>query len=141
MLLALLGAFLDVPARVGRGAELLDRLRPGWAAEIDVERLDVGDARHCPLGQLYGNYREGRIALGIPGDDESCLYGFMSSVSWPIPILELLCRIEDACLGDAWVLEVRSRAGRDQSRLLPQAPPCRCRLSAAIETPLPALRE
>lgn len=41
------------------GAKLLDRLYPGWAYEIDLDRLDLLDPRQCILGQLVRNDGDG----------------------------------------------------------------------------------
>jgi len=40
-------------ADVQRAAALLDREQPGWAARIDVTRLNLRSPVHCILGQLY----------------------------------------------------------------------------------------
>lgn len=37
-----------------KGAKKLDEVRPGWEAEVDQERLDIGSCHDCVLGQLYG---------------------------------------------------------------------------------------
>lgn len=52
-------------ARVRRGAALLDRTKPGWAEEIDLEKLNLGSGTHCVLGQLYLSYRIGCRKLGL----------------------------------------------------------------------------
>lgn len=41
---------------VRHGAAHLDAVKPSWAAEIDLERLDMGRSCFCILGQLYNNY-------------------------------------------------------------------------------------
>lgn len=46
-------------ARVAAGAALLDRVRPGWEADIRLDDLNVLDCFACVLGQLYGNYGMG----------------------------------------------------------------------------------
>lgn len=46
--------YLHVTA-VHRGAKWLDKHMEGWAARLDLETLDLNDARVCVLGQL-GNY-------------------------------------------------------------------------------------
>lgn len=45
------------------GADLLDRVRPGWADKIDVETLDLSSCTRCVLGQMYGDYDIGLRAL------------------------------------------------------------------------------
>ena len=58
----------ELMTRVARGAELLDRRKPGWAAKINLDRLAMNSCDDCLLGQLYGNYFDGkgrlRISLG-----------------------------------------------------------------------------
>jgi len=48
-----------VPVRVAKGAQLLDRCRPGWAAEVDPDRLDLRLEEDDVLGQLYGTFHQG----------------------------------------------------------------------------------
>ena len=50
--------------RVERGVGLLDEHVPGWASRIDVARLDVRSPS-CVLGQLFGSYIDGHIALSL----------------------------------------------------------------------------
>jgi len=45
--------------RAKRGAELLDRVAPGWFKKIDTSTLNMGDCWLCVLGQVYGGYVEG----------------------------------------------------------------------------------
>ena len=42
--------------RVAAGAAYLDDNEPGWAARIDLNRLNLGSCFGCILGQLYGSY-------------------------------------------------------------------------------------
>jgi hypothetical protein len=51
--------------RVKRGAEVLDAVRPDWHHEIDLDHFDVGSGWNCVLGQLYGGYYAGLLALRI----------------------------------------------------------------------------
>lgn len=44
------------------GAQLLDKLVPGWHKRIDLERLNMVDINLCILGQLFGY--EVELALG-----------------------------------------------------------------------------
>lgn len=43
----------DFKARVRLGALLLDRLRPEWFSEIDLDKLDLSHGECCVLGQLF----------------------------------------------------------------------------------------
>lgn len=40
-------------ANVERAARALDAVRPGWASQIDLGRLDLGSCHACVLGQLF----------------------------------------------------------------------------------------
>ena len=56
-----------IPERVAAGAALLDRARPGWAAQVDAGRLDLFQHDHTDvLGQLYGHFDRGLAALAHP---------------------------------------------------------------------------
>jgi hypothetical protein len=48
-----------VHERVRRGAAYLDDVDPGWYRRVDSETLELGDGRHCILGQLHGEFRLG----------------------------------------------------------------------------------
>jgi hypothetical protein len=50
--------------RVARGVALLDEQVPEWASRIEVARLDVRSPS-CILGQLFGTYIDGHIALAL----------------------------------------------------------------------------
>jgi hypothetical protein len=89
--------------RVRRGAELLDRNYPGWAAKVPAdERLRMKLADRCVLGWLYGHFATGMRALSAPG----ALWSF-----------EIGARdYADAAhayrlLGDAWRAAIRARGG------------------------------
>lgn len=71
---------VDYAARVKRGAELLDRERPGWAREIDVHRLEVNSHCNCVLGQVYGTFLSGCFALGTHEEAEN---GFLVTFRSP----------------------------------------------------------
>jgi hypothetical protein len=73
----------DAPdVRVARGVALLDKRVPRWRDWIDADRLDVQSPR-CILGQLYGAYIDGHIALGLGPAVwiEGAYYGFVESSS------------------------------------------------------------
>lgn len=59
----------DYTERVARGAALLDEQEPGWAARIDVSRLDLESDCQCVLGQLHGSYRAGASLVFETGED------------------------------------------------------------------------
>jgi hypothetical protein len=43
-----------ITERVARGAAFLDEREPGWAARIDLGRLNMDICHRCVLGQLAG---------------------------------------------------------------------------------------
>jgi hypothetical protein len=109
--------------RVRRGAELLDRHRPGWEREVDIERLHMGNTVDCLLGQLYGDYESGWDTLGLWEPVERSAHGFNHGfyVYWPwqAPVFlwmaqmigfdRTLRRYEWQVLRDAWLAEIRAR--------------------------------
>ena len=52
--------------RVAAGAALLDERRPGWAADVDPDGLEMRGCLECVLGQLFGQYEQGLGRLDIP---------------------------------------------------------------------------
>jgi hypothetical protein len=48
---------------VARGIALLDKRTPGWRERLDPDRLAIASCEDCVLGQLYGDYFDGREAL------------------------------------------------------------------------------
>lgn len=53
----------EFPNTISEAAKLLDREVSGWANQIDVESLDMTEPERCILGQLFGNYANGRTSL------------------------------------------------------------------------------
>ena len=49
------------------GALFLDKRRPGWENEINVDRLNMEHGPQCVLGQLHETYWDGLAQLGITG--------------------------------------------------------------------------
>ncbi len=47
------GEKLPYPTSIPAAAKLLDEVKPGWANEIDMGRLDINDFNRCILGQLF----------------------------------------------------------------------------------------
>lgn len=59
--------------RVQTGVRWLDQHYPGWIGEINLDHLDMGDGRHCVLGQVYGDYFDAREELGLSHKDAAML--------------------------------------------------------------------
>jgi hypothetical protein len=122
--------------RVRRGAELLDRHRPGWEWQVDIEHLNLSDTDFCLLGQLYGDYHSGCDALGLGQGVERPAHGFNVEWPWQAPILWGIARLigfdrsihrrEFRLLRDAWVAAIRERQYTDAAfKIL--GDPCRTR--------------
>lgn len=58
-----------------RGAQLMDRARPGWARRVNRATLNIECGISCVLGQEYGCYQSGLNRLGF-GFYRALLYGF-----------------------------------------------------------------
>ena len=65
----------DIAERVAKGAALLDERQPGWPRWVNVATLDVDDCWRCPLGQVFGGYGSGVVALNL-SDHETIVHGF-----------------------------------------------------------------
>ena len=57
----------DIVEFVEKGVELLDKAKPDWYKEIDMEAFYISSCQQCILGQLFGNYTDGTIMLGVSG--------------------------------------------------------------------------
>lgn len=102
--------------RAAAGARHLDEHRPGWADRIDVDRLDLGDAYACIIGQLTGSFWSAE-AHALSGFDDSSFErerrygtaiarGFWIRPEWP----EGRTYTEvNAAMVEAWRSEVESR--------------------------------
>jgi hypothetical protein len=63
---------IDYAARVAKGAALLDKKRPGWEREIDLNRLDIQSGSSCVTAQLSGegHWCSGMDMLGLTAGDD-----------------------------------------------------------------------
>lgn len=71
--------------RIGRGVEVLDQQRPGWADEIQLEYLEMASGVSCVLGQVFDGYTTGLVELLSPeyeGNEYawSAEHGFVNDV-------------------------------------------------------------
>jgi hypothetical protein len=63
--------------RVENGIKFLDRVMPPkWRQKINLDELSLSSTADCVLGQLYGDYDDGRYQLDLDGD-EAEEYGFV----------------------------------------------------------------
>jgi hypothetical protein len=70
-----------VKKRVLQGLELLHvKYGDDWIDHIDPTTLDMANSRFCVLGQVYGDYEQGVVALDINEiDGYEADYGFMNA--------------------------------------------------------------
>lgn len=60
-----------------RGVQLFDQKKPGWGQRIDLGKLSMESFCDCAIGQMFHNYSEGLIALGLEYRNyEEIDYGF-----------------------------------------------------------------
>lgn len=98
----------NLEANAKRGAQLLDKDRPQWYAEIDTDILQMQDCDRCILGQLYNHYLFGLNQTDIDANDDPWFYGFN------IPtVVERNARhlrtIYYSILTEAWINEIKER--------------------------------
>lgn len=60
--------------QIDAGVELLDREEPGWALNVNLDRLGMASCRNCVLGQVFGSYGAGIAQLRLNGSGH--MYGF-----------------------------------------------------------------
>jgi hypothetical protein len=53
----------DVQERVDKGVKLLNKHFRGWRKKVNPRKLSMGTCTSCVLGQVYGNYIDGALAL------------------------------------------------------------------------------
>lgn len=104
--------------RVQRGAEYLDDLDPEWYRHVDSETLELGDGRHCILGQLHGEFRLGlgrshliNVSSAPRASLSPVVYGFKCVEGVP----EEWQSRDYLLLNEAWKEAVRTRQQADPS--------------------------
>jgi hypothetical protein len=102
--------------RVQRGAAYLDDVDPEWYRRVDSETLELGDGRHCILGQMHGEFRLGlgrSRLISMSSAPRASLspvaYGFKCVENVP----EEWQAYDYELLNEAWKEAVRSRQDAD----------------------------
>lgn len=85
-----------VQERVECGINLLDADRPGWWMDVDTDVLDIDDLYRCVLGQVYGGFTTGLVALSLYAGGYS--QGFNRSSLQPV-----------GPLNQEWVKRIKAR--------------------------------
>lgn len=98
--------------RVAKGAVLLDSVRPGWAAEINSDKLKMYSCDECILGQVYRDFNKGyNIVTSLATDMSIFDLGFDLRLSETDSYADSrgAIAIRFAALADAWRAEIRRR--------------------------------
>lgn len=66
---------------IDKGIALLDAKVPEWCTKMQLDHLKMGDGASCVLGQVFGDYDDGLIGLGLldpaaSGYPDDTVYGF-----------------------------------------------------------------
>jgi hypothetical protein len=100
---------------VRRGAELLNRVRPGWAGQVDAARLDMADQEADVLAQLFGDYRTGFWTVTRPLSAlqlwTTWEFGFGLREGWQHAANDFRRAEGWEELTDLWLAEIRARGG------------------------------
>lgn len=67
---------IPLPDRIQAGVDLLDRTKPGWHDEIDLDELNLRSPGNCVLGQLFNDFDNGRDTLRL-SEDGAKRHGFI----------------------------------------------------------------
>lgn len=90
---------LTIEQRVAAGAAWLDRTRPGWVDEVDLDRLEMTECKSCVLGQIVVKERDIVIEAtenNIYAEElEEMIVGYDSLVEATREELALLRQIDD----------------------------------------------
>lgn len=54
-------------------ASLLDRAAPNWFRRVNLDTLDLSSRTMCVLGQLFGDYSEGRRLISYHDEEGLCM--------------------------------------------------------------------
>jgi hypothetical protein len=104
------GALEDsAEARVAKGAAFLDRAQPGWRKRVSTLDLDIRHARHCMLGQVFGDVRTAQERFVKNPDFDPVRLGFWAGA----PRDGSGIVIDAADLTRAWIIHLKqpARAG------------------------------
>jgi hypothetical protein len=99
---------IDVLNRASAGFDFMNKNVPHWQCLIDDDQLDMSNGRKCPLGQCFGNYREGLnelcASLGYAPDPVKLGFGMTYRTPDLVgdePYFTVLTRCWKELLGDA----------------------------------------
>lgn len=67
---------IELAAKIQAGANFLDQWHTDWKSDINIAELDIGNTRHCILGQLCGNFYDMKRMLDL-SSDQCGEFGFL----------------------------------------------------------------
>lgn len=98
---------MTMAERAKAGAKLLDFRRPGWARIVSPAGLDMSSCVDDVLGQLFGEFGEGKKGLGI---EMGWKYGFdIGSDEWVGKDDDDPCGSMYEELKRLWIAEIEQR--------------------------------
>lgn len=76
-------ALMDVVTeRVAIASGLLDTLKPGWRSLVDLDKLDMGSAYDCVLGQVFGDFHSGLQKVRTQAREDGIKFNSYNSAEW-----------------------------------------------------------
>lgn len=76
-------ALLDlVTERVSIAGGVLDTLKPEWRSLVDLDKLDMGSACDCVLGQVFGDFHEGMRKFRTQAREDGIEFNSYNSAEW-----------------------------------------------------------
>lgn len=57
------------------GIAFLNVMKPNWLKKIDLKKLYLGESTTCVIGEVFGDYFEGKIELDLT-DEKADTLGF-----------------------------------------------------------------
>ena len=93
----------NVSEAVNKGAALLDKVRPNWYKEINLDTFHFLNPSLCIIGQLYGQYLNGEEALELNTLCDAVDHGFD---------ITAMLMYECLAIQDEWVKVIQERLSR-----------------------------
>lgn len=101
-----------IAERASRGADLMDEEEPDWANKIVLSEFEISNCDKCILGQVFGSYTSGLVAVG-----EEFLDGEIHDFGFDLDCDYDETGIADdyfAELGKCWTKEITTRVSHGQ---------------------------
>jgi hypothetical protein len=107
---------MSLQTRIRRGIKLLDAANPDWHYRVQPDNLRMQFTDECVLGQLYGDYDDGRGRLSL-SDYQSYRHGFLSLFQLFVNVqgVPLLGRLVGRRLNKAWTQAIFAKRAEDET--------------------------